>query len=172
MSVYLYKKSDKFVGQLGNRQKLFLNQYDAESKGYCVTMDKKPKRLPLGCTLELCKRPVFTVPDYVIALLCYLESELDRIMWNIHQEEYSSPFRNTGNEFVCDTFEVHAYYWGDRRKLIDRPNFKYKDIEISWYKHLDRGDTSNKFITPEQAIVMFNDCLDALRTYEEKHDGC
>ncbi len=36
-------------------------------------------------------------PEYIIALLFYIEEELDRIMWNIHQEEYDSPFRNSGN---------------------------------------------------------------------------
>ena len=109
-------------------------------------------------------------PEYIAAFLCYIEQELDRVMWNINQEDYPSPFRNTGNEFVCDTFEVHAYYWGDDENLINKPNFKWKDIEISWYKHIGRDLTINKEITPRKAIKLLTECLAAIRDYETKND--
>lgn len=109
-------------------------------------------------------------PEYIIAFLEYIENELDRVMWNITQEEYNSPFSNTGNEFTCDTFEVHSYYWGDDKKLMNRPNFKWKDVEISWYKYLGRGTNINQDITPEKAIEMLNDCLSAVRHYEKEND--
>lgn len=109
-------------------------------------------------------------PRYIVALLEGIESELDRIMWNIYQEEYDSPFRNTGNEFICDTFEVHAYYWGDDDELYDRANFKCGDIEVRWYKHVGRGPYLNKPITPDEAVAMFDKCMEALKRYEEEND--
>ena len=41
----------------------------------------------------------FDCPDYVVALLDYLDKELSRVMWNINQKEYDSPFENTANRF-------------------------------------------------------------------------
>ena len=38
-------------------------------------------------------------PNYIIALLNGISDRLDAIMYNIHQEEYDSPFDNTGNTF-------------------------------------------------------------------------
>lgn len=108
-------------------------------------------------------------PEYIVALLFYIEEELDRIMRNIHQEEYDSPFRNSGNVkgFKTDVFEVHAYDWGDEPQPF---NFKYGDIEISWYKHLRRGTVCNRQITPKEAVKMFNDCMNSLSDYEDIHD--
>ena len=53
----------------------------------------------------------YDCPSYVIALLRDIAKRLDIVMWNITQEEYDNPFDNTGNSFVCDVFEVHAYNW-------------------------------------------------------------
>lgn len=165
---YAIKYKGKYVGDLGDDQQLFGSLYEAERAGYTIAHTKIPEPMPKDCTFEQVK--VFTLPSYVCALLEGIESELDRIMWNINQEEYASPFRNTGNEFVCDTFEAHAYYWGDEERLIERPNFKCGDIEISWYKHLGRGDTINRPITPEEAIRMYNKCMYALHKYEKEND--
>lgn len=115
-------------------------------------------------------------PEYVTALLCYIRSDYDRIMENRTQVDYymNSPFSNSGNVegYKNDTFEVHAYDWSwdcDESEQ-EPPNFKYKDIEISWYKYLGRGMWINKAITPEQAIEMFNDCMESLRREEAKDE--
>lgn len=167
MKYYATKYKNKYVGELGTEQRLFDSVYDAQSQGYIVARTKIPKPKPLNCTFEPIR--VFELPRYVEALLESLEIELDRIMWNITQEEYDSPFRNTGNTFEdIDTFQVRAYYWGDDERQIDLPNFKCGDIEISWYKHLGRGATINKPITPEKAIKMYNECMGALQNYERE----
>lgn len=168
MRYYVTKHNGKYVGELGNEQKLFDSLYEAQWSGYNVAYPYIPKPKPANCEFEEIK--VFETPRYMDALLESIESELERIMWNITQEEYDSPFRNTGNEFVCDTFEVHAYYWGDDEKEIERPNFKCGDIEIHWYKHVGRGCTINKPITPETAIKMYNKCVEALLKYERAND--
>lgn len=98
-------------------------------------------------------------PEWIIALLKDLNRHLKRVMWNINQEEYESPFENTGNDFVGENFEVHAYNWND----VGQPfNFKYKNIEISWYKYLGRGTTINGFYEPREIIEMYNVCLNEI----------
>ena len=84
---------------------------------------------------------------------------------NFNQEEYDSPFNNTGNEFIGENFEVHAYNWNED---VEQPyNFKCGVIEISWYKYLGRGTTINGFYTKDEIVEMYNICLDEIR----KMDG-
>ena len=114
-------------------------------------------------------------PEYITALLSYLEEELNRIMWNINQEEYNSPFRNSGNVegFKTDVFEVHAYDWGWDYSDESGPqpvNFKCGDFEITWYKHLGRGMWANKKISEKEAVEIFNKCLMSLWEYEYEQD--
>lgn len=109
-------------------------------------------------------------PQYVIALLEDLEYELTRIQENISQEKYDSPFQNTGNAFKNDVFEVNAYYWGDDEKLINRPNFKCKDVEISWYKHFRRGTAINKKVSFRKMVNLYYECLLSLYKWENEYD--
>ena len=112
----------------------------------------------------------YRCPEYVIALLEHLEYELTRIQENITQEDYYSPFSNSGSEFKTDVFEARAYYWGDDESEIDKPNFKCGNFEISWYKHLGRDTTINRRITPRKAIKIFNKCMKSLYDYEWQND--
>lgn len=103
---------------------------------------------------------IYECPRYIGALLEAIDNILCIKMWNKYQEEYSSPFGNTGNKFENDVFEVEAYSWNDD---YEQPyNFKYKDIEISWYKYLGRDMTINKQVTTDEAVKMFNDCIKSL----------
>jgi hypothetical protein len=99
------------------------------------------------------------------AALRAISNELDRAMWNIEQEEYSSPFDNTGNRFECDTFKAHAYSWGDDEQPW---NFKWRDVEISWYKWSGRGLSTNKPLPPDLISEMLDDCLGAVRRHERE----
>lgn len=103
----------------------------------------------------------YDCPYYIIALLKEIDNQLLRIMWNKNQKEYESPFGNTGNKFFNKVFQVQAYEWNE--DIEQQFNFKYKDIEISWYKYLGRDTTINKEITPEEAADMFNDCINSLK---------
>ena len=105
----------------------------------------------------------------LIAALDAIDNELDRIMWNIHQVIYDSPFSNTGNSFKeLDMFQVEAYSWDEN---YEQPwNFKWKDIEVSWYKHSRRGTSVNRKVAPAEIAEMLEDCLRALHEYEAEHD--
>jgi len=79
-----------------------------------------------------------------------ISREWDRVMWNINQKEIPSPFENTATTWKCDTFEIEAYSWNED---YDQPyNFKYKDIEISWYKYFGRGMSVNKQVKYNEKI--------------------
>lgn len=109
---------------------------------------------------------VYDCPDYVVALLSDISYRLSTIMWNKTQEEYDSPFDNTGNNFVCDVFEVHAYNWDE--DVCQPYNFKCGDIEISWYKYLGRGCTMNKKCTPDEIVNMYNKCMQELMKMDKE----
>ena len=106
--------------------------------------------------------------NYIIALLDKIDLELQRVMWNINQEEYESPFNNTANSFKNNVFEVQSYSWDEKK--VQPYNFKYKDIEISWYKYLGRDTTINKEITPKEAIEMFDECLESIYEMEREFE--
>ena len=103
--------------------------------------------------------------DFVEAILRQIEAELNRVMWNNNQQEYTSPFGNTGEIYKNDTFEVRAYDWSDEPE-VDW-NFKYKDIEITWYKYLGRGMDWNRQIKVEEMQIMLEDCLKSIRKEEK-----
>lgn len=107
-------------------------------------------------------------PNYIISFLDSISNVLSIKMWNKYQEEYDSPFDNTGNKYKNDVFEVEAYNWDDD---YEQPyNFKYKDVEISWYKYCGRDTTINKEVSPDEAIKMFNDCLDSLQNIDDMEE--
>lgn len=113
------------------------------------------------------KNQQYDCPRWIVALLNELNDQLDRVMWNIHQEEYHSPFENTANSFKNDVFEVQAYSWDDE---VHQPyNFKCDDIEISWYKYLGRDTTINGEYEPQKIIDMFNKCLQSILDMDVKY---
>lgn len=107
----------------------------------------------------------YECPEWIIAFLDRIRRELDRVMWNNNQEAYASPFDNSGNSFKNDVFEVSAYSWGDEEQPY---NFKWKDVEISWYKHSWRGTTINQDLEPQRGIEMLNECLASIETMEKR----
>jgi hypothetical protein len=52
-------------------------------------------------------------PEYVVALLKQLGEEIEKVLWNIHQEWKGSPAQNTGTVFETDVFSFRAYSWLD-----------------------------------------------------------
>lgn len=40
-----------------------------------------------------------------------------------------------------------------------RPNFRYQDIEIRWYKYIGRGMTVSREVTRQELIAMFRKCF-------------
>ncbi len=102
----------------------------------------------------------YACPEYIVALLEYLEHELWLNYEQDHSDRFASPFRNTSQKFKNDVFEVIAYDWSDNPQPY---NFKYSDVKISWYKYLGRGTSINKKLSPAQAVRMFEACLESIR---------
>lgn len=101
-------------------------------------------------------------PEYIIVLLRDLGDRIDHLT-------DGNPFQNTGTKFKTETFEVEAYSWDEEKK---QPyNFKYKEIEISWYKCLGRDTTINGIYNPEQIIEMYNDCVKSLSKIQQEKCG-
>lgn len=106
------------------------------------------------------------VPPIMDAALEAIDAELCRAMWNIHQKEYVSPFRNTGASFKeIEAFQVEAYSWDE--DYAQPWNFKCGDIEVSWYKYLGRGMSSNTELTPQIAAEVLEKCVKAICDYEK-----
>lgn len=99
----------------------------------------------------------YICPKYIIALI----RDLGR---RIEQTTGDNPCDNTGAIFETETFVIEAFNWNEE---IDQPyNFKYKNIEISWYKRLGRDTTINGDYSTTQIIEMYNKCIEAIDKYE------
>lgn len=116
--------------------------------------------------------------DFITAILESIEADLLRVMWNINQEEYDNdnPFRNTGNVkgYKNDTFEVHAYDWGwdlSDSNTPQPPNFIWRDLEITWYKHCGRGISTNRPVTHDELAIMLKECRNSLDEIDIKNRG-
>jgi hypothetical protein len=110
----------------------------------------------------------YEVPNIWLAALDLIDKELCRVMRNINQEEYDSPFGNTGNRFECDKFIAEAYSWDND---YEQPfNFKWRDVEISWYKYCGRGMSANQELTAELAEDMLEGCLEVIERLDSDDD--
>lgn len=99
----------------------------------------------------------YICPKYIIALIRDLGQRIEQITGN-------NPCDNTGAIFETETFVIEAFNWNEE---IDQPyNFKYKNIEISWYKRLGRDTTINGDYSTTQIIEMYNKCIEAIDKYE------
>jgi hypothetical protein len=98
-----------------------------------------------------------------------------------------NPFGNTAYRFQNDTFIAHAYSWAecsceDQEEEINEKtglckcgyepqtfNFKYKDLEVSWYKYLGRGMYVNKTnIKYKESQEILEQCLRSLRKNKKR----
>lgn len=107
----------------------------------------------------------FEVPEIMDAAMQFIDLELSRVRWNIRQHDVASPFRNSGPDGNYDGtgFQVHAYDWGDDEQPW---NFKWGNVEISWYKYAGRGLSANIDITSDMAAKCLSECLAEIRGLE------
>jgi hypothetical protein len=98
--------------------------------------------------------------NLLIAALNSISRKLSYHFWNKYQKELDCPFRNSGTSFKNKTFEVESYSWDDTKK--QKYNFKWQDIQISWYKYLGRGTTVNKQLSNDKIEKLLEDCLNSL----------
>jgi hypothetical protein len=97
----------------------------------------------------------FECPDYVAAALECLANFF-------YNKEISSenPFRNTGARWSNFLFTVNAYDWNEDN--IQPFNFKYKDVEVSWYKYLGRGMSINREVSEGECWEMLKECVESI----------
>ena len=111
-------------------------------------------------------------PTWLLAYLVYIEEEFCRVRGNIDGHPVNSPFANSGERFENEVFTVDAYSWDDEEE--QQWNFKWRDLRVSWYKHLRRGTSVNRVPTHEEAVAMLNECIESLlaeeRAYFERED--
>ena len=114
----------------------------------------------------------FGQPFKQFKVSCDLESAMlaieTRLMLKMERidKNFESPFRNTGSSFYCDTFSVEAYSWDEE---LEQPwNFKWRDLEVSWYKYFGRGMSANRKMSTKEITEMLDECYDAIRRYEPR----
>lgn len=114
------------------------------------------------------KNQMYECPEFIIDLLRGIERKLEIKYWNKNQKELESPFGNTGNSIKIGNLLIQAYNWDEDSS--DEYNFKYNDLEISWYKYLGRDTTIN--IDPkskdfsEKIIGYYNEILELIENEE------
>lgn len=77
-----------------------------------------------------------------------------------------NPCGNTGSAYENNVFLISAYDWRDdipENEYV--PNFWYKPLnyQVKWYKHIGRGNFSNRPMPIDDAIVMFEKCIASLQ---------
>ena len=110
-----------------------------------------------------------SIPNYVQAAFTKIDEQLSRVMWNTTQEEYESPFSNTGNKFKNDVFEVEAYSWDD--EYDQEYNFKWNDYKVRWYKHCLRDPEANREMSPDECAKMLDECLESIYKMDVDEDN-
>ena len=120
--------------------------------------------------------PSLANSTFIRAILLTIKEDLDRVYWNVYQKDYEdTPFQNTGNieGFKTDVFEAHAYDWNWDYEDGPSPqpvNFKWRDLEITWYKWYGRGIGTNRSVTHDELALMLEECLESLRKWEEENE--
>lgn len=97
------------------------------------------------------------------AALCYLFRRAETVVMNHAQNRWSLG-SNCNSKLFTATFLVRDYCWCDGRSHPHGcpPNFQYGDYCINWYKHLGRGMSANRELTPSQTNDMLISCLGCL----------
>jgi len=105
----------------------------------------------------------YECPEFVGALLKYLLEEIERVYWNVNQKEWDK-----NEDPKIKGIEFNSYYWGDNEEEGEKPNFKFKSVEIRWYKYVGRGMSLNKEMSEKQWRQWFDKCLKVIRKADKK----
>lgn len=74
---------------------------------------------------------------------------------------HPNPFANVGATYNGNRFSAHSYYWNWEEDIDgpEPPNFKWRDLEIEWYKYLGRCTYANRTLSRQELLEMLNECL-------------
>jgi len=73
-----------------------------------------------------------------------------------------SPFLQNGDGFKCRDFRVEPF---DKDKYQEY-NFKWRNVEILWYKHFRKSAVSNVELSARNLVAMRDECLKAIEEYK------
>ena len=108
--------------------------------------------------------------DLLEACIRRINDEMERVMWNVCQEEYNSPIYNYGGQFHTAKFKIRSYDWNwdfdESTDALPEPNFEWRDYKLWWYKHLGRGDYANREISNDELAEMCRECRDEVARIE------
>lgn len=107
--------------------------------------------------------------ELAVAALRAIGDEIACVVSNITQEPTETLTSNYGGDpLVTETFIMRPYCWceGDTHPDGCPPNFEWRDVRISWYKHAGRSPSSNTQLTPDMIAAMLTECLEAARGAE------
>lgn len=118
----------------------------------------------------------YPTPEWAIALLEGIRARIKVAGWNEYQREFD-PFDDWEDAEIFNKkhkemgFEVWPYSWDDEKE--QKYNFKVRDIEFRWYKHIGRGDTVNRKITTKEMAEIFDKCANNLSEWQHRNmTGC
>lgn len=103
----------------------------------------------------------------VTSAIQYIADTYDLTYWNQNQREPNGSFaENVGVTLITPAFEARSYVWSENSPEAELPNFKYKDLEVSWYKHLGRGMSAELDVTTHLDATwigtMMQECREAI----------
>ena len=126
-----------------------------------LTMDGKGYVPELGQAAFGCPTGEYDLPEYACACLDYLRKEMDRVWWNVHQEEREEYEAHSFGEL-----EWRPYYWGDDEDEAVKPNLAFAGVEIRWYKHPGRGLSCNVDWDANEWAMWMERALSAIRSHD------
>lgn len=113
----------------------------------------------------------FETEEWADALVEGLLAEIDRVYWNKNQKEW-----NRCADPSLDGIEFNPYYWGDIESTDpedvaerEKPNlkFSFSPLEIRWYKHPGRGQSSNLDWSPAEWCAWYVLALRVIRASDD-----
>jgi hypothetical protein len=92
-------------------------------------------------------------PKYLLEALQTLQS-----LWPNYRSG-DNPFDNTGAYFKCAMFKVEAFSW---IRTDQTWNFRWRDLEVVWYKYLGRDTRLNRQISLSEVAILLEECMLAM----------
>jgi hypothetical protein len=96
--------------------------------------------------------------DLVKTALVYLSEQFDA-------SRIYNPFEISGYPFDANNIHIEAYKYEGEQPYC----FKWRDVEISWYKHLKRSMSMNRVVSPTEVHEMVIEVMDAILRFEPEY---
>jgi hypothetical protein len=106
----------------------------------------------------------FAVPEWVESMFEGILREVDRVYWNVEQEQFES-------SLSADFGAVHfrPYSWAE--EVDAGPNFwlDSQPVRIRWYKHPGRGMSASHALSAEEWIAWHDAVMKELKAADDRN---